>query len=130
MSRAVVYLFKQKTAYDVRISDWRSGVCSSDLRDDVAAAVLRADVLPRAAAVLGLADVVDAVAAEVDRGAVGREPVAVDDAARGAIGGASCRDREYHCVSISVVAVSLTNNEAISTNFSHLGCINRTYKEL
>src|SRR3546814_4055627 len=24
-------LFKQKTAYDMRISDWRSDVCSSDL---------------------------------------------------------------------------------------------------
>src|SRR3546814_5964855 len=26
-----VFFFKQKTAYDVRISDWSSGVCSSDL---------------------------------------------------------------------------------------------------
>src|SRR3546814_155849 len=26
-----VFLFKQKTAYDVRISDWSSDVCSSDL---------------------------------------------------------------------------------------------------
>src|SRR3546814_16082224 len=27
-----VFFFKQKTAYDVRISDWGSDVCSSDLR--------------------------------------------------------------------------------------------------
>src|SRR3546814_15191468 len=27
-----VYFFKQKTAYDMRISDWSSDVCSSDLR--------------------------------------------------------------------------------------------------
>src|SRR3546814_5700047 len=27
-----VYLFKQKTAYEMRISDWSSDVCSSDLR--------------------------------------------------------------------------------------------------
>src|SRR3546814_4069992 len=27
----VIFLFKQKTAYDMRISDWSSGVCSSDL---------------------------------------------------------------------------------------------------
>src|SRR3546814_10436858 len=27
-----VFLFKQKTAYEVRISDWSSDVCSSDLR--------------------------------------------------------------------------------------------------
>src|SRR3546814_11667903 len=26
-----MYFFKQKTAYDVRISDWSSDVCSSDL---------------------------------------------------------------------------------------------------
>src|SRR3546814_2499270 len=28
----VFLFFKQKTAYDVRISDWSSDVCSSDLR--------------------------------------------------------------------------------------------------
>src|SRR3546814_20099336 len=27
-----LFLFKQKTAYEVRISDWSSDVCSSDLR--------------------------------------------------------------------------------------------------
>src|SRR3546814_18222559 len=27
----VLFLFKQKTAYEVRISDWSSDVCSSDL---------------------------------------------------------------------------------------------------
>src|SRR3546814_7912223 len=26
-----IFLFKQKTAYDMRISDWSSDVCSSDL---------------------------------------------------------------------------------------------------
>src|SRR3546814_6835848 len=28
----VIFFFKQKTAYDIRISDWSSDVCSSDLR--------------------------------------------------------------------------------------------------
>src|SRR3546814_18448579 len=28
-----IFVFKQKTAYDMRISDWSSDVCSSDLRD-------------------------------------------------------------------------------------------------
>src|SRR3546814_1425932 len=28
---AFVFLFKQKTAYEMRISDWSSDVCSSDL---------------------------------------------------------------------------------------------------
>src|SRR3546814_10443897 len=29
----VVFFFKQKTAYEMRISDWSSDVCSSDLID-------------------------------------------------------------------------------------------------
>src|SRR3546814_2944414 len=29
-----VFLFKQKTAYEMRISDWSSDVCSSDLEAD------------------------------------------------------------------------------------------------
>src|SRR3546814_1877030 len=28
---AICFFFKQKTAYDMRISDWSSDVCSSDL---------------------------------------------------------------------------------------------------
>src|SRR3546814_1911608 len=28
------FFFKQKTAYEMRISDWSSDVCSSDLRQD------------------------------------------------------------------------------------------------
>src|SRR3546814_9106086 len=30
------FFFKQKTAYEMRISDWSSDVCSSDLDDDLA----------------------------------------------------------------------------------------------
>src|SRR3546814_8594932 len=30
------FFFKQKTAYEMRISDWSSDVCSSDLLDDAA----------------------------------------------------------------------------------------------
>src|SRR3546814_4463296 len=32
----VFFFFKQKTAYEMRISDWSSDVCSSDLADLVA----------------------------------------------------------------------------------------------
>src|SRR3546814_8082014 len=31
MCCCVVFVFKQKTAYEMRISDWSSDVCSSDL---------------------------------------------------------------------------------------------------
>src|SRR3546814_3753431 len=30
---AIVFFFKQKTAYEMRISDWSSDVCSSDLAE-------------------------------------------------------------------------------------------------
>src|SRR3546814_2650590 len=32
----IVFFFKQKTAYEMRISDWSSDVCSSDLLSDIA----------------------------------------------------------------------------------------------
>src|SRR3546814_10561279 len=31
-TRLEIFFFKQKTAYEMRISDWSSDVCSSDLR--------------------------------------------------------------------------------------------------
>src|SRR3546814_1469519 len=31
VSRSLFFFFKQKTAYEMRISDWSSDVCSSDL---------------------------------------------------------------------------------------------------
>src|SRR3546814_1048589 len=33
----VVFFFKQKTAYEIRISDWSSDVCSSDLGPEIMA---------------------------------------------------------------------------------------------
>src|SRR3546814_8513075 len=35
----IFLLFKQKTAYEMRISDWSSDVCSSDLRQSAARAI-------------------------------------------------------------------------------------------
>src|SRR3546814_4966723 len=56
----VVFFFKQKTAYEMRISDWSSDVCSSDLFADfngkIAKAELtdadRADLIARGTAAL------------------------------------------------------------------------------
>src|SRR3546814_224497 len=39
------FFFKQKTAYEVRISDWSSDVCSSDLIADISGAMLLPDSL-------------------------------------------------------------------------------------
>src|SRR3546814_2281872 len=47
--------FKQKTAYELRISDWSSDVCSSDLRDvgDIAATFGLPDMMVRRVLALG-----------------------------------------------------------------------------
>src|SRR3546814_8148585 len=38
----IIFLFKQKTAYEMRISDWSSDVCSSDLGASVVQGLSRA----------------------------------------------------------------------------------------
>src|SRR6056297_3787807 len=76
------FFFQQKTAYEILRSDWGSDVCSSDLRRGDASRARRA----ARRAGRGL------------RGAGGPRPE---------IGRASCRERVWQYVSISVVAVSL-----------------------
>src|SRR3546814_9982332 len=77
----VFFFFKQKTAYEMRISDWSSDVCSSDLVEGVAAEVR---ALGRRAAVV-MGDVTDE--AEVGRmageaaAAFGRIDILVNNAA-------------------------------------------------
>src|SRR3546814_5357175 len=39
--RSLIFFFKQKTAYEMRISDWSSDVCSSDLNERGARAIAR-----------------------------------------------------------------------------------------
>src|SRR3546814_13981215 len=43
--RSYVFFFKQKTAYEMRISDWSSDVCSSDLEHVTFEAVLDGELL-------------------------------------------------------------------------------------
>src|SRR3546814_18753999 len=45
-----VYFFKQKTAYEMRISDWSSDVCSSDLESAQCVPAVRRARAPRHAA--------------------------------------------------------------------------------
>src|SRR3546814_8356170 len=44
---SVVFFFKQKTAYEMRISDWSSDVCSSDLLVKEGTLVKAGDVLAK-----------------------------------------------------------------------------------
>src|SRR3546814_3591392 len=62
-----VFFFKQKTAYEMRISDWSSDVCSSDLIRAVVVADLHLHVAHRAAAVDDRAIAHRAVAMRVGR---------------------------------------------------------------
>src|SRR3546814_4798757 len=70
---SVFFFFKQKTAYEMRISDWSSDVCSSDLDTNVA----RADV--------------DVPAGDIGVG--GREIGYMFGQYKRKIGRASCRER-------------------------------------
>src|SRR3546814_3968918 len=105
------FLFKQKTAYDMRISDWSSDVCSSDLRaapgGEIAVALIgREIVLALHAALRPDADPVELVAiaefaaqhvdlARRQIGVAGRLRIGP---ALHEIGRASCRERVFQYV--------------------------------
>src|SRR3546814_7943158 len=84
------FFFKQKTAYEMRISDWSSDVCSSDLSDELSTAVSK--LRTRADAVFG--DDIEAgiewLKSEYDLDGVGAAQLANY---YGKIGSASCRER-------------------------------------
>src|SRR3546814_16307839 len=112
----IFFFFKQKTAYEMRISDWSSDVCSSDLQS-----------LSRLAIAAGWELLLSfrqcAASGRCGAGLYNNRPGAPCGAggplgARPAnslsvcfeIGRASCRERVGQYVSISVVAVSLKKN--------------------
>src|SRR3546814_8582095 len=99
-----VFFFKQKTAYEMRISDWSSDVCSSDLRAHVVDASEDVGILDDDAACL----LVDRGGERRPVGACLQAGIAVDQAVAGIfrhrprdaaimgmkqIGRASCRER-------------------------------------
>src|SRR3546814_9781734 len=82
------FFFKQKTAYEMRISDWSSDVCSSDL----SVAGFQKEGLPRPAAIgvfcASLGKLADGDSAVLSGPLNGARP-----APRSEIGRASCRER-------------------------------------
>src|SRR3546814_18512755 len=97
------FFFKQKTAYELRISDWSSDVCSSDL---AYSRVMRTGALPDASVrrvfgeAIALLDRLGHTVADAELPFEG--PAAMEQ-----IGSASCRERGCSYALISVVAVIL-----------------------
>src|SRR3546814_8687582 len=80
-----VFFFKQKTAYEMRISDWSSDVCSSDLADQAvrreAADPEGGEQQPEVGLARGAAQRAESQHQRIDRGGLHRRRIRV-----GAIG--------------------------------------------
>src|SRR3546814_4006247 len=93
-SGLLFFFFKQKTAYEMRISDWSSDVCSSDLRLHGADIILNSS----AATTVEHAEAVDNFTATVGSFATGLNSIITGgditiNAPGAEIGRASCRER-------------------------------------
>src|SRR3546814_4994479 len=100
----VLFFFKQKTAYEMHISDWSSDVCSSDL-DSVVTQVQK-ELKERGyydGSIDGKTNAKTRAAAMRFQAGTGASSGDVQRE----IGRASCRERGCQYVSISVVTVSL-----------------------
>src|SRR3546814_9066716 len=91
------FLFKQKTAYEMRISDWSSDVCSSDLqigKKVTAYSLLNAETLPPDLATAGISDAGDLTYQYTPNTTVTPNTFCLTATSGGTkIGRASCRDR-------------------------------------
>src|SRR3546814_10121132 len=101
------FVFKQKTAYELRISDWSSYVCSSDLPEAPPPPPIDGDGEDRDA----VNDLIEALDDPI-LVLAGNHVVRANTAARALLGAheigrASCRERVCQYVYISVVVVVL-----------------------
>src|SRR3546814_11804066 len=122
----VLFFFKQKTAYEMRISDWSSDVCSSDLTtaDNLRGQgpTIRETIVKLSQAVSILGDHSNDIFATFKN--LSTLVSALSDSAdllealnhNLEIGRASCRERVCQYVSISVVAVSLKKKKVQQIN--------------
>src|SRR3546814_19337298 len=138
------FFFKQKTAYEMRISDWSSDVCSSDLGGvgqfferpfhppfGHALAGMLAGIKPHLRVAASHFNAVDRLTFEAGAQAAVRDPVTLGDRSDQVvvpfhrigreigdpqIGRASCRERVCQYVYISVVAGSLKTKKNNKTN--------------
>src|SRR3546814_3015285 len=103
----LIFFFKQKTAYERRISDWSSDVCSSDLPAPQAATAAPATPAWVEKSNAGAQVLIAAQAKFQPEGFSFFGIPGYDDkvADLGQIGRASCRERVGRYVSIAVVSV-------------------------
>src|SRR3546814_16787990 len=120
-----VCVFKQKTAYELRISDWSSDVCSSDLSTIFMGASLawKRPGCPGLFDSLAVRKVDQAASACLTRGPSSSARLPIDTVSsissgpaskrwvQRQIGRASCRERAAQSGSDPVVRVSLKNND-------------------
>src|SRR3546814_11265980 len=108
------FFFKQKTAYEMRISDWSSDVCSSDRRTFSHGCIRVQD--PPLLAEHVLAGIEGWSRERIEAAiASGERTIVTLPQPLPEIGRASCRERVCQYVSISVVAVSLKKTQLIAT---------------
>src|SRR3546814_1082523 len=86
---ACVFFFKQKTAYEMRISDWSSDVCSSDLAQPEDEGVYQPRIDPHGGG--GGAILVDRADQQAGAGEAQEQRQAAENRDRSE--GASCRER-------------------------------------
>src|SRR3546814_13571468 len=119
----VVFFCKQKTAYEMRISDWSSDVCSSDLAG-------RRLTEPSAGPLFGSTWEEDDIASGtiyVLR-SLSDHPFVSEH--RQQIGRAACRERVCQYVETSVVDVSLKKQQQIRHTTHHATALEDIYKTL
>src|SRR3546814_12508373 len=106
------FFFKQKTAYEMRISDWSSDVCSSDLIA-VAAALEAAAAQREADSASADVNLPEALRLFMVTRPLSRDVIGPSDAAERlqVVGRGSCRESVCQYVEILVVAVSLNKTK-------------------
>src|SRR3546814_3928949 len=111
-----VFVFKQKTAYEMRISDWSSDVCSSDLWVCLRSPSLEQFKSPREVIRLPVMQLEKAIGLFDNLRLDHRCDVDFRKGVQPQIGRASCRERVCQYVSISVVAESLKKKKTQSND--------------
>src|SRR3546814_7482585 len=112
----IFFFFKQKTAYEMRISDWSSDVCSSDLFCGTGQRLSRlgSGYLGRRPAARRADPADSGNGLGKPYFASGAHGAALERNGQGQIGRASCRERVCQYVSISVAAGSLKKTDSSS----------------